>query len=259
MSTPTTGVGSGTTLGGRRPRPVTVPTRSATTAHTGDEVVDAARGGVGDLAGPLLAPGAVKRIIYELLLQDGLMPHQRTLDHVVGQIGTFSGKPVRVERTPIPAGPSTWSADQLHAYADRYSRFKSGGDVAVLHVLFVHGGLPDAAGAATRADVVSMFPDSYEGGGLTVSEARIEDTVVMHETGHILGLVDLWLTTGRGDVSDDPAPGGHHSSNPDSVMYWRVETLDVKTFFRGGPPTEFDAEDRKDLAAIRNGAPKGSR
>lgn len=243
-----------------KPKPVTIPTRSPTTVKTGDSVKDAAHGAVGDFAGPLLATGAVKKIVYELLLQENLAPRQHTLDHVIGQLSKFSGgKTITVERTPLPAGPTTWNTAQLHLYADKYSRFKSGGDTAVLHVLFVHGSLPGAAGVATRADVLSMFPDSYKGGAPTVSEATIEDVVTMHETGHILGLVDLWLDTGRGDYKDDPAPGGHHSASQQSVMYWRVETLDIKTFFRGGPPTEFDADDQADLMAIHNGRPRGSK
>jgi hypothetical protein len=243
-----------------KPKPVTVPTRSPTTVKTGDPIKDASHGGVGDFAGPLLAKNAVTKIVYELLLQEGLGPNQHTLDHVTGQLKKFSGgKTIQIERTDIPPGPTTWNTTQLHSYADKYGRFKTGGDTAVLHVLFVHGSLPGAAGVATRADVLSMFPDSYKGGAPTASEAAIEDVVTMHETGHILGLIDLWLDTGRGDYKDDPAPGGHHSANQDSVMFWRVETLDVKSFFRGGPPTEFDSEDQADLMAIHNGKPKGSK
>lgn len=246
-----------------KPKPVTIPTRGATsTPPPGDQVKADSRGNAGDFAGDLLSTTSpVKKIIYELMEQEGLGPQQHTLDHLLSNFAKFSGKPVDVEKTPIPPGPTTWTTDQLHTYADRYTRFKSGGDTAVLHVLFVHGSLPGAAGVATRADVLSMFPDTYMQGGGTpgTSGPELEDVVVTHETGHILGLVDLWLNEGRGDYKDDPAPGGHHSANKDSVMYWRVETLDVKTFFRGGPPHEYDAADQKDLMAIHNGAPKGGK
>jgi hypothetical protein len=253
------GVSSTTATTRRAARPVTIPTRRVAPPATGDDVADAAAGNVGNLAGPMLAAGPVKRIIYEVLFQDGLAPRQATLDHVVHVLSTSSGKPVAVERSQLPAGPSVWSDDQLIAYAARYGRFHSGGDTAVLHVLFVHGQMQDAAGISVRADVSAILPDVYSGGGLTASEAQIENVIVTHETGHLLGLVDLWLNEGRGDTRDDPAPGGHHSPNRQSVMYWRVETLDVLSFFRGGPPSEFDTADLRDLRAIHNGAPPGAR
>ena len=243
-----------------RPHPVSASTRPTTTAVGSDRVADAAAGGVGDFAGLLLAAGPVKRIVYDLLLEGDLAPRQHTLDHVLGQLTRFSGnKPISVQRTAVPGGPSQWLPEDIDAFVHRNSKFRSGGDTAVLHVLFVHGDMGDAAGVATGADTLTMFPDSYRGGGLTASEAQIEDTVVMHETGHILGLVDLWLDLHRGDYTDDPAPGGHHSTDPNSVMYWRVETIDVKSFFRGGPPHEFDADDQADLLAIHGGRPRGSK
>jgi hypothetical protein len=244
----------------KSPKPVTIPPAPPPAKPTGDPVKDAAKGATGDFAGMLLGKDSpVKKIVYELMEQEGLAPRQKTLDHVISNLKKYSGKAIEIQHTPLPPGPSQWSSEQLHRYADQYTKHKSGGDTAVLHVLFVHGSLPGAAGVATRGDVLSMFPDTYKGGSPTVTEERVEDVVVTHETGHILGLVDLWLALGRGDFKDDPAPGGHHSPNRNSVMYWRVETLDVLTFFQGGPPNEYDALDQRDLMAIHNGAAKGTR
>ena len=81
-----------------------------------------------------------------------------------------------------------------------------------------------------------------------VSPARLELAVATHEVGHLLGLVDLFLRTGRADPEH---PG--HSANPRSVMYWAVESDVVGDLLTGGPPVDFDADDRADLATIRNG------
>jgi hypothetical protein len=81
-----------------------------------------------------------------------------------------------------------------------------------------------------------------------ISEGAIEDAVTMHELGHLLGLVDLVLSTGRGDPEH---PG--HSRNRASVMYWAVESDLVADLLQGGPPRDFDSADLADLATIRNG------
>jgi hypothetical protein len=71
--------------------------------------------------------------------------------------------------------------------------------------------------------------------------------VVTHEVGHLLGLVDLVLHTGR---QDPEHPG--HSRNQQSVMFWAVESSLITDVLTGGPPTNFDDDDRADLAAIRS-------
>jgi hypothetical protein len=85
--------------------------------------------------------------------------------------------------------------------------------------------------------------------GLLGDPDRVELAVATHELGHLLGLVDLVLHTGR----EDPEHPGH-SPDRESVMIWAVETDLVTTLLGGGPPTDFDAADRADLSAIRRSA-----
>jgi hypothetical protein len=75
----------------------------------------------------------------------------------------------------------------------------------------------------------------------------------------MLGLVDTYLETGRGDYVEDPAGQGHHSPNHRSVMYWRVDQLTVSSVLEGGPPSDYDTNDRADLQAIHEGAPMGAK
>jgi hypothetical protein len=121
----------------------------------------------------------------------------------------------------------------------------------VIHLLFVHGSLggdDSVLGVAVRGDTAAIFVDQVRASATPlVGSAGIEAAVVTHEAGHILGLVDLYLHTGR---QDPDHPG--HSTDKNSVMYWAVESDVVADLLQGGPPRDFDSADLADLATIRS-------
>jgi hypothetical protein len=163
-----------------------------------------------------------------------------------------SGKPVNVRRgATIGGGARSWSASDVRALADDSSSSRQGGGKAVLHLLFVHGsfgGDDSVLGVAVRGDTAAIFLDQVNASSTPlVGSGGIEVAVVTHEAGHLLGLVDLYLHTGR---QDPDHPG--HSTDQNSVMYWAVESSLVADLLHGGPPKEFDSADRADLNTIRN-------
>jgi hypothetical protein len=103
-------------------------------------------------------------------------------------------------------------------------------------------------GVALRGDTAAIFPDQVDSASTPlVGSGGIEVAVVTHEVGHLLGLVDLFLSTGR---QDPDHPG--HSTNSKSVMFWAVESSLVADLLQGGPPKDFDSADLADLQTIRN-------
>ena len=138
----------------------------------------------------------------------------------------------------------------LSATADRAATTPQGGDQTVLRLLFVGGsfeGNLGVLGAAVRGDVAAVFSDQVDrAAGLLVDPPTVEDAIALHEVGHLLGLVDLVVGSGRGDPEH---PG--HSRNRDSVMYWAVESDAISQLLSGGIPDQLDADDRAELAAIR--------
>jgi hypothetical protein len=75
--------------------------------------------------------------------------------------------------------------------------------------------------------------------------APIENVVLAHELGHLLGLVDNGIP-----MVDDHADPEHaaHDSNADCLMYWAVDTSGVVDMLMNGAP-DFDAACRADVAA----------
>ena len=225
------------------PPPTASPTTSASPAP--------APAGVGAFAPFYLRPAGSARIVLEVRSQRGAEPRDGSVSHLRRVLAANSGKDVSVAGGSVDGGARAWTADQIRAEADRSGVGQSRG-AAVMRILYLRGSFAESdtvLGLAVRSDVAAIFSDKVdEAAGLVGDPARIEDAVTVHEAGHLLGLVDLFLATGRADPDH---PG--HSPNRGSVMYYAVESTLVGSILDGGPPPEVDAADRADLAAIRRG------
>ena len=240
-----------TTPGGA-PLPTTATGETVTTVAPATPASPDVGGPPGSAAAFYLRAAPATSIVLEVSAEADAEPAGGTVDHVAATLGAVSGKPVSVTGGGGLPSRQAWTADQLRAAADAASS-ASQGERAVLRLLFVHGRYAEAEnvlGVAVRADVAAIFSDAVdESASPLIGAGAIEAAVTTHEVGHLLGLVDLHLKTGRAD-RDHPG----HSPNQGSVMYWAVESTLVTDLLTGGPPRDFDDADRADLAAIRNGA-----
>jgi len=203
----------------------------------------------GSFAPALLTPSGSSSITVEVRTQSDAGPREESIDHLVSVLHDVSGKSVgTTSGSAIDGAAQDWSADDLRSLVPA----SAAGGAARIHLLFVHGTLggdKGVLGAAIRGDLAAIFIDRVNASATPlVGSSGIETAVVTHEVGHLLGLVDLYLHTGR---QDPEHPG--HSTDKRSVMYWAVESDLVGDLLQGGPPREFDDADRADLAAIRSG------
>lgn len=252
-ATPTTTAPSGaTTTTAWGSSNTTGPSGGSRTGTPAESPDSGARRGPGAFARTILRPEPATRVVVELLVQQGAAPRQGTVDHLRQVLSEVTGKPVTITApVDLPATEGRTNDDEIRAMADRYGSPQSSGQ-AIVHLLFLRGSYEEEGvlGVAVRGDTAAIFSETVRGASTPlVGAAAIEDAVTTHEMGHLLGLVDIVLQTGR----EDPERPGH-SRNRESVMYWAVEASIVAQVLGGPPPRNFDNADKADLAAIRNGA-----
>lgn len=230
---PRPGAGGGSGSGGAA-TPTTVDPRRA-------------QGPTGSFAATLLR----EDLTVEVLAQSGAQASGPSFAHLISKLSEVAGRSVATSGPiAVEGGAKDWTAQELISTADAKAVRPAGS--ATMRALFLHGtfeGNNGVLGVAVRGDVLAIFIDRVRStGGVVGDSAGVERAVMLHEAGHVLGLVDLYLDTGR---ADEAHPG--HSPNEESVMYWAVESDAIATVFGANPPDTFDAADKADLARIKSG------
>jgi hypothetical protein len=191
----------------------------------------------------------------------GQSPPAGVLDFVKNRLVAVVDKPdgieMRVDET-LPTRGGTWTQKDLLDLSDAHKQTGTSGKTAAIHLLFVDGAYEEgnvlgatfsresSSGRVVATGPIVIFSEAIEDGCLALcltGTAPAFRAVVTHEFGHAIGLVDNGIDMVR-DHEDDAHPG--HSTNSRSVMWWEVETTGIFNL-AGGPPTEFDADDRADL------------
>ena len=214
------------------------------------------RGPLGSACRPYLR-GDVPALTIEVLHQRGARPSSGALDHLVSSLRPVLDKPGGIDVAgprEIPGDGRTWRIDDLRHLAERHRQVDSSASRAGMLVLSVAGEFddPGVLGLAMNATEIVIFPEQI--GDLATSllggSTRIERSVLLHEAGHLLCLVNIGYTS-QVDHEDPDHP--HHSRHRNSVMYWAVPNDAVTQVFTGPPPDRFHEDDLADLHGLRDG------
>lgn len=219
-------------------------------------VVTDDRGPLGSACRPYLR-GDVPALTVEVLHQRGAQPSSEAVDHLVSSLRPVLDKPGGIDLvgpTEIPGGGRTWELDQLRELSQRHRQVTSSESRAGMLVLSVAGEFedPDVLGLAMSATEIVLFPEQIGdlATGLLGGGARIERSVLLHEAGHLLCLVN---TTYESEIDHEDPDHPSHSRHRDSVMFWAVPNDAVTQVFTGPPPDRFHEDDLADLRGLREG------
>ena len=218
------------------------------------------RGIPGGLTLACLSAQKFTSMVVEVDYESGYMPESSSTDLLKTRLEQVCDKPngIEIKLTEVDFGHTgQWSADAVREKAwEQKSSEPQSETILYWQALFPAGEYVEdgVLGVAVDASTIVIFKDSVEDAEGPLfsrpSAEEIENSVLVHEFGHLLGLVNL-VYTSPVDHEDKDHPG--HSNNEESVMYWAVESGDLRNIITGQLPDEFDQDDLNDLSGILSG------
>ena len=218
------------------------------------------RGIPGGLTLACLSADKYTSMVVEIDYESGYKPEQSSVDLLKTRLGEVCDKPgginVLLTETNFEHSGS-WTADDVREKGWMHkSNQPQTGSTLYWQAIFPSTGYEnnDVLGVAVDASTVAIFKDAVEEAEgpffSRPSAEEIENSVLVHEFGHLLGLVNL-VYKSPVDHEDKDHPG--HSNNEDSVMYWAIESVNLRNFITGELPDEFDNDDLNDLSGMLSG------
>ncbi|MEO6539847.1 MAG: hypothetical protein ABIN74_02605 [Ferruginibacter sp.] len=209
---------------------------------------------VGASANDLLSASKYTSIKIEIQYMPGFQPDASSVNNLTALLNSLVNKPggVTVIQTQIAtAGKTVLSLNDI-ATIEKNNRtaYTSGSQLGV-YFLFTDGNYDQAnvLGIAYRNTSMSIFGKTIHdnSGGLgQASRIKVESTVLEHEFGHILGLVDLGSLM---QAAHKDAAHGNHCNNSNCLMYYASETTDILGILITGSVPPLDANCKADLTA----------
>lgn len=207
---------------------------------------------VGSSANDLLSNSKFTSLKVEIQYMTGFAPDAGAVNHLQGFLATHLNKSagITVVTKEIPAsGSTTLSATQVHEVEKANRSVFTGGNEMAVYVLYTNGAYSESnvLGIAYRNTSVALFGKKLRdnsGGIGQASRTKLEATVLEHEVGHLVGLVDI------GTPMQTPhKANGNHCSTQSCLMFHTAETTDVLGVLLAGNIPTLDGACQADIRA----------
>ncbi|MBO6522950.1 MAG: hypothetical protein JJ971_03925 [Balneolaceae bacterium] len=186
---------------------------------------------------------------------EGFRPSQSAIDNLEAFLEQRLNKPggVSVSLDDAISSPQndSFTAQEIYALEQTHRDTYSDGNTISAYFIILDGAYEteNVLGVAYYNTSMALFEEVIQentGGFGQPSASTVEASVLMHEFGHILGLVNI----GTEPVKDHEDPENEaHCDVESCLMYWAIQTTDLMGNLTGGEIPELDAQCVQDLKA----------
>lgn len=209
---------------------------------------------VGASAKDLLASTRYSSVKIEIQYMPGYAPDAAAINNLSSFFYNLVNKPdgVSVFQTQIVASGKTVLSINDIATIEKTNRtaYTSGNQLAVYFLYtdgaYSEGNVLGVAYRNTSMCIIGKTIHDNSGAVGQVSRTKLETTVLQHEMGHILGLVDLGSNM---QTNHKDSPHGNHCTSTNCLMYYASETTDALGFLLTGAIPTLDFNCSTDLHA----------
>jgi hypothetical protein len=225
----------------------------------GEEDVSENQKSVGDSAGDLLDDVNFTDLYIEIFHVEGLEPSSSTMDNFKTFLTDRLHKPegITIHLTEIASpGQEVYSIADIRNLEDDIRTAYNQSTTLKVFGLFLDGEYSEntengsVLGVAYRNTSFVLFAETlreFSGQPLAPSTTVLETTVLNHEFGHLLGLVNAGTPLQSTHQDEEH---GRHCTTDDCLMYWTAETGEgLLNMISGGTVPELDAACLTDLQA----------
>jgi hypothetical protein len=218
---------------------------------------------LGDNAKGYLQDRKYKRLIVEIDYVSGFFPTSEVLDTLKNRINFYCDKDqVLIFKDEIPKTQSSYSLDDIKKLEKEHRDYRTSDSDIVAYFLYLNGFYSEDSnvlGIAYSVSAIAIFKEKIYGINIPIWAANqvnhvdYERSVVVHEFGHLLALVNIGYESDRNHEDTRE----NHCIHKDCVMYYSIETasiIDLITQDDPKPPSDFGNDCRYDLSNLKSGA-----
>lgn len=212
----------------------------------------------GSSANDFLSDSKYTGLVIEVCYVANFRPNAQTLVNLKSFMQARLNKPdgITIIEREIPSpGLAPYDINEVANVETLYRTKYNAGNILTMYMFFADGGTASDTessfilGSAYRNTSFVMYESTIKNMSDSITEpdrTDLETTVILHEVGHLLGLVDLGspMQTEHLDEAHDK-----HCDNQNCLMYWAVENNNVVDMMLGGNVPQLDAHCLADLQA----------